>query len=129
MTDQDYRNTIAQNWLLKAEDAYETASLLLREKRFVGCVNRLYYAVFYAVSAALAKDGKEYGKHTAVRAALHRDYVKTEKIPPECSKIYDELFEDRQEGDYKPQTNFDEADIRKLFVDTRTFLNHFKAIL
>ena len=128
MTDQDYRDTIARGWLGKAEDAFASAEILLREQRLVGCVNRLYYAAFYAVSAALAKEGREYGKHSAVRAAFHRDYVKTARIPKDFGKTYDELFDDRQEGDYRPQTSFDRENLEQLLAETRKLLDSLQSL-
>jgi uncharacterized protein len=125
MTDQDCRNVIAHGWLDKAENSFAEAEILLREKHLVGCVNRLYYAAFYAVSAACAKDGKEYGKHSAVRASLHREFVNTGKVPRTCGITYDELFDDRQQGDYSPQTSFVQEDVARLLVETRTFLDYF----
>ena len=86
MSDAADRDVIARNWLDKAATTLKTAEVLLREELLVGCVNRLYYAAFYAVSAALAKEGKSYGKHRAVRAALHRGFVRTGKIPPSSGK-------------------------------------------
>ncbi|MBN1309112.1 MAG: HEPN domain-containing protein [Chitinispirillaceae bacterium] len=129
MTDQDYRNIIAHDWMEKSESALNAAEILLREHMLVACVNRLYYAAFYAVSAALAKAGREYGRHTAVRAALHRDYVKTALIPFDFGKTYDRLFDDRQEGDYAPKTSFKEEEIERLLEETRGFLDCFKRLI
>jgi hypothetical protein len=129
MTDQNYRDDISNTWVEKAEDAYAEAAVLFREKYLIGCVNRLYYSVFYAVSAAMAKEGKEYGKHSAVRASLHRDYVKTGRIPLDCGKTYDKLFEDRQQGDYTPSTSFEVKDIGLLLDGARAIIDAFKAIV
>ena len=37
--------------------------------------SRAYYAAFHGVTAVLAGRGMEFTKHTAVRAALHRDLI------------------------------------------------------
>lgn len=37
----------------RANEALEDARILAREERWNACVNRLYYACFYAVSALL----------------------------------------------------------------------------
>jgi len=129
MTDQDFRDIIAKGWFEKAEDAYGTAEVLLRERRLIACVNRMYYAAFYAVSAILAKRGNEYGRHTAVRASLHRDFVKAGIVPKECGRTFDELFDDRQKGDYTPKTSFSEEEVFRLLKATRSFLDCFKSLL
>jgi uncharacterized protein (UPF0332 family) len=129
MTDQNYRNIIARGWIQKAEDSFAEANILFDGKRMVGCINRLYYSAFYAVSAALAEEGKEYGKHTAVRSSLHRDFVKIGKVPLSVGKTFDELFDDRQEGDYKPSTSFKEEDISRLLSETRDLIDRFKKLI
>ena len=39
--------------------------------------SRAYYAAFHGVTTVLAGRGMEFTKHTAVRAALHRDLIQT----------------------------------------------------
>ena len=39
--------------------------------------SRSYYAAFHGVTAVLAGRGIEFTKHTAVRAALHRDLIQS----------------------------------------------------
>lgn len=63
-------------------------------------MNRLYYSAFYAVSAALLDRQVSFMKHAGVRASLHRELVKTGLLEEKWGKLYDRLFEDRQEGDY-----------------------------
>jgi uncharacterized protein (UPF0332 family) len=74
-----------------------------------GCVNRLYYACFYAVSGLLLQDGLSASKHTGVRSLFNRHYVRTGKVPKELAPIYNDLFERRQEGDYMDFVDFEEA--------------------
>lgn len=123
MNSQDQKTVVSRIWIDKAYETLDEASILLKENKPVGCVNRLYYAAFYIVSAALAYDGLAYGKHSAVRAALHRDYIKSGKFHKKCGDIYDELFEDRQEGDYAPSTSFSVQDLAGMLERT-TFLIH-----
>jgi uncharacterized protein (UPF0332 family) len=129
MTESNFREIIATGWIEKADESFAEANVLLDAGMPVGCVNRLYYAVFYAVSAACAKDGRTYGKHSAVRASLHRDYVNSGVIPKHFSDIYDELFEDRQQGDYKPGTKFNIDELKRLQKETFAFIECFKKLL
>lgn len=62
--------------------------------------SRAYYAVFHAVSAIFALEGKSFSKHSAVRAAVHRDLVGTGLIPVESGQSYNELMDMRELGDY-----------------------------
>jgi len=88
------------------------------------CVNRLYYACFYAVNALLASRGLSASKHSGVRSLFGQHFVKTGLIPTELGKFYNDLFESRQESDYD---DFFRVDAEKLphmlevasrFIDT-----------
>ena len=92
--------TLVLNWLNKSQEAEEGANVLLEHQMWSAGVSRLYYAVFYAVSALLALRKSSFGKHSAVRASLHRDFIKTGILPIEAGMIYNRLFEWRQKADY-----------------------------
>ena len=53
--------------MTRAEETLEDARILARAERWNACVNRLYYACFYAVSALLVRDGLSSSKHAGIR--------------------------------------------------------------
>lgn len=63
--------------LEKARETLEDARVLANASRWNPCMNRLYYACFYAVSALLIQDGLSSSKHMGVRSFFNRYYVKT----------------------------------------------------
>jgi uncharacterized protein (UPF0332 family) len=62
--------------------------------------SRAYYAVFHAVSAHFALQGREFARHEAVQAAVHRDLVKPGVWPVLWGRWYDGLLGLRRVGDY-----------------------------
>lgn len=62
--------------------------------------SRAYYAAFHAVTAVLALCNQEYSKHSAIRAALHRDLIKTGGWSEDLGSDYDYLMDLRETGDY-----------------------------
>ena len=113
---------LSQHWLDKSYEANESAAVLLEHLHYAACVNRLYYAAFYALSAVLAKRGLSYGKHSAVRASMHRDFVKTGLLSADAGMIYNRLFEWRQKADYEVLLKVDEFMARDLHMQTQTLL-------
>ncbi len=102
-----HRMQLALYWLDKADESLNSATSELEADRLTFAVNRLYYAMFYAVSALFAAKNLSYGKHSAVRSALHREFIKTGLIDRSLGRLYDELFNARQQGDYVPLVEFD----------------------
>ncbi len=100
MTGEEARVEVIAWWLEKADEALASADSELAAGRCSFAVNRAYYAAFYAVSAALLREGARYTKHSGVRAAMHRDLVKTGRLPEGSGRAFDRLFESRQRADY-----------------------------
>ncbi len=62
--------------------------------------SRAYYAAFHGVTAVLAGRGMEFTKHTAVRAALHRDLIRSGALSADLGRDYDFLLDLRETADY-----------------------------
>ena len=56
----NYKVDIIRYRLERAEETYQEALLMQREKHWNTCANRLYYACFYAVSALLQQYDFQY---------------------------------------------------------------------
>jgi len=112
MKGEEHRIDVVCYWWDKAQKSLAAAGRDFDAGAYEFAVTRLYYAVFYAVSAALLDRDLSFGKHTGVRAAFHQQFVKTGLVKTEWGRFYDRAFEDRQEGDYAPLTTF-EADYVK----------------
>lgn len=62
--------------------------------------SRAFYAAFHGVSALFALRGRQFSKHAAVRAAVHRDLVHTGEWPAELGLAYDQVSDLRENADY-----------------------------
>lgn len=108
--------------LSRAEETLEEARLLAENKHGNAAVNRLYYACFYAVLALLIRNGRYSSKHSGVRALFNIHFVKTGEVPKEMARIYNDLFERRQEGDYDDFIVFDAVDVQIWLSEAESFV-------
>lgn len=107
----EWNKDLLQYRMERAYDTLEDARILAGKGRWNACVNRLYYACFYAVSALLVRDGLASSKHAGVRSLFNKQYVKPGKIPKNLARVYNDLFERRQEGDYIDFVKFQESQV------------------
>ena len=121
MSQEKQRAEVVQYWWRKAEDSLSSAQRELQAQAFAFAMNRIYYAAFYAVSAALLERQVSFKKHSGVRAAFHREFVKNGLLDVQWSKFYDQLFEDRQEGDYIALTDFEREYVENQLARCRGF--------
>jgi uncharacterized protein len=86
----------------QATEALEDGRYLLAAGRGARtAVNRAYYAAFYAVLAMLQTLGKTPRKHRGVLALFDTECVRTGRLPKELSAALHQLFDARQEDDYR----------------------------
>jgi uncharacterized protein (UPF0332 family) len=110
--------------LERAQESLADVRLLADAERWNTCVNRLYYSCFYAVSALLARDGLSSSRHTGLRSLFNRNYVRTGVIPRDLARLYNDLFERRQESDYADFVRFQADQVRPWIPQTEAFIAH-----
>lgn len=115
--------------MTRANETMEDARILANAGRWNACVNRLYYACFYVVSALLVRHGLSSSKHTGVRSLFNKHYVKTRKIPKDLARIYNDLFERRQEGDYIDFVRFQESQVLPWISEAEELIGYITSLL
>ncbi len=111
-------NKYAMDMWRRSEEALRTAETDLAVS-FDAAASRAYYSAFYAVSALFALEGKEFVKHSAVHAAVHRDLVKSGRWPADIGKDYSRLLRLRETGDYGGGRHVQESEARAAVSDAK----------
>ena len=115
--------------LSKAEEALEDADLLARNGSWNACINRLYYACFYAVAALLVKNQLNAQTHSGQKSLLNLHFIKSGKIQKEYGQLYSDLMDWRQKGDYGDMFDFTKDDIEPLLGPVSDFVNSVKVLI
>ncbi|MEW6718210.1 MAG: HEPN domain-containing protein [Chloroflexota bacterium] len=123
------REDAVRYWWNMAEESLLAARRETDARAYSFAINRIYYAVFYAASAALLERKLSFVKHSGVRAAFHREFVKSGLLEVEWGKFYDQLFEDRQEGDYLTFISFDQQYVETQLDRCSQFLNRLRPLV
>jgi uncharacterized protein (UPF0332 family) len=106
------RKALIEYRLVQARDSIREADVLNQSgmsRRSV--MNRLYYAMFYAVLALLQEKELGTSKHSGAIALFDREFVKTGAFSKELSKGLHRAFELRQKGDYMEETEMSADDV------------------
>jgi uncharacterized protein (UPF0332 family) len=93
------RDVLIHYRMARARETLAEADLMAQNGHWHGCVNRLYYACFYAVTALLLRHDLSAGKHAGVRSLFNRHFVRTGvmstfswirslRVRPRFSQIY-----------------------------------------
>jgi uncharacterized protein (UPF0332 family) len=115
--------------LLKSGEAFKDAKLLATNQRWNASINRLYYACFYAVSALPAKHNVFTHTHSGCKSQFGLHFIKTGLIDAEQGKLYADLMDWRQKGDYGDMFDFDKETVEPLFEKVNRFLEGLKLLM
>jgi uncharacterized protein (UPF0332 family) len=129
VSEAEDRNKVVVHWLDRADESLASARDELAADRPLIAMNRLYYAAFYAASAALLAENQRFVKHSGVRAAVNLHFVQTGRIPPEMGQFYNELFDERQDVDYEPFANVSAEDVRTRMAQCEEFLRRARSLI
>ena len=129
MTNDQARAEVVAFWLGRSDEAVASALAELAAGRRAFAVNRAYYACFYSLSAVLLVEGRKYAKHSGVRAALHRDLIRSGRLDSSWGRIYDRVFENRQRGDYQELVVFDVEHANALCEEASGFVAQMRRLL
>lgn len=113
----------------RAHEALADAQALLARGSANAAVNRAYYAVFYAASAALLREGLVLAKHAGVQGEVHRVLVQSGRVDRHWGRVYTRLFEDRLRCDYVDLVEFPLEDAEVLVNEARAFVAEMARLL
>lgn len=129
MSHRETRSAVIGYWFEKAEESLASAQREFEAGSLAFAMNRLYYAAFYAVSALLMAHKLSFKKHSGVRAAFHQQFIKTGLLERKWGRLYDQLFEDRQEGDYVVFISFESAYVETQLKECAQFLEYLRPLI
>lgn len=84
--------------------------------------NRLYYALFHAVSALLIHDGHPVNTHKGIIALFGNYYIRTGIFPSEAGRLYSDLQTIRNNSDYNCSYDATKAEIEPMIDPTKLLI-------
>jgi uncharacterized protein (UPF0332 family) len=114
MTNEE-RNEYVKYRIESAHKTFDAAKVLAENGFWNSAVNRLYYALFYAVNALLVLNEIQTKSHSATKSQFSLFFVKTGKFDKKYGRLLSELFDWRQKGDYENVFDYDNESVKPLF--------------
>lgn len=123
---EEDRRILVELELEKADKTFSQVEVLQREMYWDTLANRLYYALFHAVSALLINDQHEVGSHKGAAIRFHQYYVKTGVFSDEEGSFYSQMETLREKSDYNCFFNVTEVDIVSKVDKVSLFIEKIK---
>lgn len=122
------RKIVVQLELEKSKRILSQIEGLSRLGYWDNIVNRLYYALFHAVSALLIHDGHKVNTHRGAVALFGQHYVKTGKFPLSDGRLYSQLQTMREKSDYNCTYETSRDDIFPLIDLTQDLISRIEKL-
>ena len=112
--------------LEKADSTFAEHEGLTAKGYWNTLANRLYYALFHAVSALLINDSREVGSHRGAAIRFHQYYIRTGVFTEDEGSFYSQMETLREKSDYNCFFKVSEADIKSRIEPTRQLIEKIK---
>ena len=119
----------ALHWMQRAHSTLQEADVLAAAEQWLGCINRIYYATFYAARALVVSKGLKAKTHAGVRTLFSDEFVRTGAFPRELAKFYSDLFDERIETDYAFAYEAEISAVPDWLYQARAFVKAAAALL
>ena len=126
---RDYKEEYIKYRIEKSERAYSDAKLLATQQSWNASINRLYYSCYYIVSTLALQNDIQTQTHSGLRTQFNLHFIKTKKISIEMGKLYADLMDSRQKGDYGDLYDFDKESVESFIDPVGEFISSLKKLL
>ena len=113
----------------RAQESLEDALIMIDNKKWNTAINRLYYSCFYSVIALLLKNNIETHSHNGARTKFSDEFIKTGLIDKKLGKLFSQLSDYRQKGDYGDLYDFDDKIVLPLVDKVKEFISEISILI
>lgn len=129
MIAENDRDALIKYRLKQAFDTIELAKFLLASDKLVIAVNRIYYGMYYALTALALKNKFETSKHGQLIGWFNKDFISSKKVDSKYGKILRNAYQNRTKGDYDAFVNFSTGEVESMLNEMVDFIEELKVII
>lgn len=129
MINENERSSLMNYRLEQARETIELAQFLIESNRFVVAVNRIYYGLFYAVTALAVKYGYDTSKHGQLIGWFNKEFIASNKIDKKYGRILRIAYQNRTKGDYDAYIDFTKEEVVSMHTDMKDFINEIDSLI
>lgn len=129
MIGENDRDSLVEYRLNQAFDTIELAKFLASNDKLVIAVNRIYYGMYYALTALALRDRFETSKHGQLIGWFNKEYISSKKVDSKFGKILRNAYQNRTKGDYDAFVSFTKIEVESMLSEMSCFIEEIKRLL
>ena len=123
------RDTLINLYLGKSDETLDDARFNRSQERWNATANRLYYALFHAITALFVSDGIPVHSHNGMKIRFGKEYVLTGLTTDEEGKLLSQMETMRERADYDATFKASKALIDERFEAVEKMIQHIKELI
>ena len=112
-----------------ARKTLEASKILAQNEFWNSCINRLYYSAFYVVNALLVENEIYAKSHSGIKGQFSLHFIKSGKLDKKYGRLFSELYDRRQEGDYENLFEYSREMAEPLIESVEEMINAVEGML
>ena len=129
MISENDRESLIDYRLKQALETVELAKFLVMSEKLIIAVNRIYYGMYYALTALALKNKFETSKHGQLIGWFNKEYISTKRLDSKYGKILRNAYQNRTKGDYDAFVNFSKIEVEYMLSEMADFIEEIKRLL
>jgi len=121
LDDQNRKIMIEHNFV-RAKSTFDDAVLLVEHDRLAAAVNRIYYALFYTISAMALSQEYHTKKHSQLIGWFNKEYIKTGIFDKKFGLTLHQAFDSRSDADYGSFVEFSKDEVTMMLNNAFEFI-------
>lgn len=129
MINDSDRQSLINYRIEQAKDTVELSKFLIESDRLIVSVNRIYYGLYYAVTALAIKNRFETSKHAQLIGWFNKEFIASGEVDKKYGKILRNAFQNRTKGDYDAYVEFGKDEVLQMHSEMIEFIDQIDKIL
>lgn len=129
MINEGDRNSLVKYRIKQANDTIELAKFLIDSNRLIVAVNRIYYGLYYSITALAIKFQFETSKHAQLIGWFNKKYIATDILDKRFGKILRNAYQNRTKGDYDAFVTFDKDEVFEMYIEMIDFIKEVEKLI
>jgi len=122
MINSSERLSLVKYRIEQAKENIDLSRFLIESEKYTVAVNRIYYGLYYAVTALAILYSFETSKHSQLLGWFNKEFVSTGLIDKKYGKIFRNAFQNRTKGDYDAFVTFEKNSVLQMYDEMVEFI-------
>ncbi len=123
------KKALIEHRINRAWETKKEAVFLNENGMSAAAVSRIYYGMYYALTALSLSEGFKSNKHSQLIGWFNKNFIRTGIIDSKYSKIITRAFNKRMDGDYEDFTEFSHSEINEMIKECEKFIEMMQNML